>query len=92
MYTVKTNLPRSFYRMEHRTPSYPESGGHITSLGKASPLVNAKASLEILDHLCEQSGWKWAEGMLLGGCLHYGMEQYADALKWFSRIVALDSR
>ncbi|GJN81140.1 hypothetical protein PLIIFM63780_004672 [Purpureocillium lilacinum] len=26
--------------------------------------------------------------MLLGGCLHYGLERYEEALAWFSRIIA----
>ncbi|GAB1314100.1 protein O-GlcNAc transferase [Madurella fahalii] len=56
-----------------------------------SPVSNAKASLDILSHLCEQSGWKWVEGMLLGGCLHYGLEHYEKALEWFKRIVNLDA-
>ncbi|KAK3359791.1 glycosyl transferase family 41-domain-containing protein [Lasiosphaeria hispida] len=55
-----------------------------------SPLLNAKASLEMLSTLCEQSGWKWVDGMLLGGCLHYGLEHYEQALEWFKRIVNLD--
>ncbi|KAF4512669.1 hypothetical protein G6O67_000019 [Ophiocordyceps sinensis] len=29
--------------------------------------------------------------MLLGGCLHYGLERYEVALKWFSRILEIDS-
>lgn len=62
------------------------------SLVGTLPVANAKSSLEILDSLCEQSGWKWTDGMLLGGCLHYGLERYEDALKWFSRIMAIDSR
>ncbi|KAM0438895.1 hypothetical protein ACHAPT_001656 [Fusarium lateritium] len=28
---------------------------------------------------------------MLGGCLHYGLEQYEEALEWFSRITTLDS-
>ncbi|KAK4242504.1 glycosyltransferase [Achaetomium macrosporum] len=55
-----------------------------------SPVLNAKASLDMLSTLCEQSGWKWVEGMLLGGCLHYGLERYEEALEWFKRIVNLD--
>ncbi|KAK4169168.1 glycosyl transferase family 41-domain-containing protein [Cladorrhinum sp. PSN259] len=55
-----------------------------------SPLQNAKSSLDILTTLAEQSGWKWVDGMLLGGCLHYGLEHYEEALEWFKRIVNLD--
>ncbi|XP_044721948.1 glycosyl transferase family 41 domain-containing protein [Hirsutella rhossiliensis] len=29
--------------------------------------------------------------MLLGGCLHYGLEHYEVALEWFSRILEIDS-
>lgn len=75
-------------------------GGHSAVMGSVyvSPLVhnppveNAKASLEILQNLCEQTGWKWVDGMLLGGCLHYGLERYEEALDWFKRIIDLDAK
>ncbi|KAL2191004.1 glycosyltransferase family 41 protein [Thermothelomyces heterothallicus CBS 203.75] len=56
----------------------------------SSPVHNAKASLDMLSNLCEQSGWKWIDGMLLGGCLHYGLERYEEAMEWFRRIVSLE--
>ncbi|KAB5563260.1 glycosyl transferase family 41-domain-containing protein [Coniochaeta sp. 2T2.1] len=55
-----------------------------------SPLLNAKTSLDMLTGLCENSDWKWIDGMLLGGCLHYGLEHYEEALDWFRRIISLD--
>jgi hypothetical protein len=58
----------------------------------SSPSLIAKSSLEMLTNLCEQSGWKWVDGILLGGCLHYGLEHYEDALEWFKRIISLDER
>ncbi|KAH7309416.1 glycosyl transferase family 41-domain-containing protein [Stachybotrys elegans] len=71
---------------------FDEERDDCNSFGKpSSPLANARESLEILNNLCEQSGWKWMDGILLGGCLHYGLEQYEDALQWFSRVMALDS-
>jgi hypothetical protein len=57
-----------------------------------TPISSAKDAAEMLHHLCEQSGWKWVDGMLLGGCLYYGLEKYELALDWFLRIVALDER
>lgn len=56
-----------------------------------TPLTNAKAALEMLTPMCEHSGWRWVDGILLGGCLHYGLEHYEQALEWFSRIISLDS-
>lgn len=58
----------------------------------ANALNKAKEALELLTNLCEQSNWCWIDGMLLGGCLAYGLEQYHDALEWYSKILALDSK
>ncbi|KAK7717089.1 hypothetical protein SLS63_010807 [Diaporthe eres] len=55
------------------------------------PTENARASLEILHNLCEQSEWNWVDGMLLGGCLHYALEKYEEALEWFKRIIDLNA-
>ncbi|KAF6816312.1 glycosyltransferase family 41 protein (tetratricopeptide) [Colletotrichum musicola] len=59
--------------------------------GASSPPANAKKSLEVLATLCEQSGWKWVDGVLLGGCLHYGLEHFEEALEWFRRIISLNA-
>ncbi|KAI0969844.1 glycosyl transferase family 41-domain-containing protein [Xylaria arbuscula] len=56
-----------------------------------TPLASVKAAIEMLTNLCEQSDWKWIDGMLLGGCLHYGLERYEQALEWFQRIISLDN-
>ena len=60
--------------------------------GKLLPAGNAASSLEMLSSLCEQSGWEWIEGMLLGGCFQYALDNYDDALKWFTRVNQLDPR
>ncbi|KAM0266443.1 hypothetical protein ACHAPA_006873 [Fusarium lateritium] len=57
----------------------------------ATPFAAAKSTLDMLGNLCEQSSWSWTDGIMLGGCLNYGLEQYQEALEWFSRITALDS-
>lgn len=79
----KEAAARAFGSGHHHQRPYHEMG---------SPVLSAKASLEMLANLCEQSGWKWVEGMLLGGCLYYGLERYEEALEWFKRIVSLDPR
>ncbi|KAF3353821.1 hypothetical protein VdG1_08004 [Verticillium dahliae VDG1] len=58
---------------------------------KGSPSSSANASLETLTHLCEQSSWKWIDGMMLGGCLLYGLDRFEDASDWFSRIIELNA-
>ncbi|KAF4997609.1 hypothetical protein FGRMN_3748 [Fusarium graminum] len=77
-------------------PKPPKPSGRIIDgsyghTGHTAPYVAAKSTLDMLSSLCEQSSWGWTDGIMLGGCLHYGLEQYQEALEWFSRITALDS-
>ncbi|KAI0197450.1 glycosyl transferase family 41-domain-containing protein [Xylaria flabelliformis] len=69
----------------------PDSGRLWRERTPATPLTSAKAAIEMLTNLCERSDWKWIDGMLLGGCLHYGLERYEEALEWFRRIISLNS-
>ena len=57
-----------------------------------SPLSRAKEALDMLTNLCDESGWCWIDGMLLGGCLAYGLEEYHKALDWYSKIIVLDPK
>jgi hypothetical protein len=78
-----------------KPPTFHESYTHhvqIPQYPRVSPAAKAKEALELLTNLCEQSGWNWIDGMLLGGCLAYGLEQYESALDWYSKIIALDSK
>ncbi|KAH0493692.1 hypothetical protein TgHK011_000348 [Trichoderma gracile] len=61
------------------------------AMAKALPILNAKTSFDMLKNLCEQSNWKWIDGILLGGCLLYGLSRFEDAVEWFSRVLTLDS-
>lgn len=76
--------------------TYPPSSSFDTlgpaAMAKALPVLNARNSLSLLKSLCEQSHWKWVDGILLGGCLLYGLSRFEDAVEWFSRVLALDSR
>ncbi|PYI03605.1 UDP-N-acetylglucosaminyltransferase [Aspergillus sclerotiicarbonarius CBS 121057] len=60
-------------------------------LNEGSITGNAISSLEMLSHLCMESGWEWIDGMLLGGCLAYGLGDYHKAMRWYSRIIARDA-
>ncbi|KNG81002.1 UDP-N-acetylglucosaminyltransferase [Aspergillus nomiae NRRL 13137] len=55
-----------------------------------SPLANARAALDMLSPLCSESGWEWIDGMLLGGCLAYGLGDYPKAMRWYLRIISRD--
>ncbi|KAI9675137.1 MAG: hypothetical protein M1817_001545 [Caeruleum heppii] len=57
----------------------------------ATPTSKAMVALELMTQLCEQSEWCWVDGILLGGCLAYGLKDYAKALRWYSKILEIDS-
>jgi hypothetical protein len=62
------------------------------SSGNSATVESAKYALEMLTNLCRESEWRWIDGMLLGGCLAYGLEDYHKALDWYTKIVSIDPR
>jgi hypothetical protein len=58
---------------------------------EGTPAANAATALDMLSHLCNESHWEWIDGMLLGGCLAYGLGDYHKATRWYSRIIARDA-
>jgi hypothetical protein len=80
----------------HARPSHQDMPHYVSPFQTPqmpdSPLSKAKEALEVLTSLCDQSGWGWIDGMLLGGCLAYGLEEYHKALDWYSKIVAFDPK
>ncbi|KAK6948719.1 hypothetical protein Daesc_010489 [Daldinia eschscholtzii] len=85
----ETSRPAFYYPLSGDSSGYPVADSERGRM-PVKPLSSAKAAVEMLTHLCEQSGWKWVDGMLLGGCLHYGLEHYEQSLEWFQRIISLD--
>lgn len=57
-----------------------------------SPTAAAICAIEILSRLGEESGWRWTDGMLLGGCLAYGLGEYTKAFKWYSKVLQCDPK
>lgn len=73
---------------------FPGASSHrfsSTLFNDGSPVTNAASALEMLSHLCMESRWEWTDGILLGGCLAYGLGDYNKAMRWYSRIIARDS-
>ena len=55
-----------------------------------TPPAAAVHAMEILSRLCEESNWSWRDGMLLNGCLAYGLGDYEKALKWYLKVLQCD--
>lgn len=58
----------------------------------ASPSNAAATALEMLERLCEESGWEWTDGILLGGCLAYGLGDYTKAMNWYIKVLSCDPK
>ena len=54
--------------------------------------VDARAAVDLITTICQESGWQWIDGLLLGGCLAYGLTEYEKALQWYSRVLICDSK
>ena len=55
-----------------------------------SPSSAAMNAMDILSRLCQESHWQWLDGMLLTGCLAYGLGNYSKATKWYLKILRRD--
>ena len=65
---------------------------HLPLRQEGSPTRNATTALENLKELCQESSWKWVDGMLLGGCLAYALADYQKALEWNTAILKRDAK
>ena len=45
----------------------------------------------MLSSFCEKSNGYWIDGMLLAGCLAYGLGDYGKALDWYQGVLSRDS-
>ena len=66
-------------------PPHLASDSHTTS-----PSAAAAYAMEMLGRLCEESQWEWIDGMLLAGCLAYGLGDYNRATKWYWKVLHHD--
>ena len=88
--------PDSYFTSNHQYGAHGQSPLSLY-LNMAPPQTEslqdtARSALDMLETLCHESGWRWVDGMLLGGCLAYGLGDYDKALDWYSKITAIDER
>ncbi|PWW77099.1 Glycosyltransferase Family 41 protein [Tuber magnatum] len=64
--------------------------GNVINQRPSSATASAVAALDMLNELCASSNWAWLDGMLLGGCLAYGLGDLTRAIDWYSKILEVD--
>ena len=92
--------PLDKYKMLRRTSGI--SVAHATQNGYNGPIspyassstpgTNAVAALEKVSQLCQESNWKWIPGMLLAGCLAYGLDDHQQAHSLYTQILDQDPK
>ncbi|KAL8842688.1 MAG: hypothetical protein Q9170_000463 [Blastenia crenularia] len=75
-------------RLKQRSTSQGFQGNLIQP--EPSPVNAAVTAIDMLRGLCQESAWRWIDGMLLGGCLAYGLGEYSKALRWYSKVLSCD--
>lgn len=80
--------PADAYRSLRRTSgtSFPSMYSSVT---RDLP-SNALSAIEQITQYCQESSWKWIDGILVGGCLAYALGDYQKALVWYSKILEID--
>ncbi|WPG97855.1 glycosyltransferase family 41 protein [Acrodontium crateriforme] len=57
-----------------------------------APLSRAGLALAYMNKLCDEADQPWTDGMHLSGCLAYGLGNYQQAHKWYTKVLDIDSR
>ncbi|KAI9790450.1 MAG: hypothetical protein M1816_005114 [Peltula sp. TS41687] len=86
-----TNESGTMRPSSSKLDSSPVPMGNVLNILIGTVLSNAMTALELISGLCAESAWAWIDGMLLAGCLAYGLGNYNDALTWYSKILEIDS-
>ncbi|EXJ92771.1 hypothetical protein A1O3_01323 [Capronia epimyces CBS 606.96] len=76
-----------------RIPEVRQVRNSTTADAPQPPSFNdsAKAALGTMELLCQEADTPWVDGMLLAGCLAYGLGNYAKAEEWYQAVLRQDA-
>ncbi|EXJ90987.1 hypothetical protein A1O1_04094 [Capronia coronata CBS 617.96] len=80
------------YRLPDRIPETRQARQAAPLELPLRPPINdsANAALQQMELLCHQADTPWVDGMLLAGCLAYGLGNYTKAEEWYQAVLRLD--
>ncbi|KAF8539529.1 glycosyl transferase family 41-domain-containing protein [Trichophaea hybrida] len=70
----------------------PLSGSAHVPNSQMNATTHAIMALDALEKMCAESNWTWIDGMLLGGCLSFGLGDPSRSLDWYRHILDIDDR
>ena len=76
--------PKFYQFVEQPSYAFPQSASEVHP---NSPSAAATYAIELLSRLCQESDYEWTDGMLLSGCLAYGLGDYDTATRWHLKVL-----
>jgi hypothetical protein len=73
-------------------PSQPSPTPPMAPALSTFSFQNAANAMDALTVHCQESNWRWIEGLLLGGSFAYAMGNYEKACEWYSKILSIDPK
>ena len=79
------------YGLPDRIPEVRQVGARMPSLPQTAYYDSATSALQTMELLCQEAETPWVDGMLLAGCLAYGLGNYVKAEEWYRAVLRQDS-
>ncbi|KIW17050.1 hypothetical protein PV08_04241 [Exophiala spinifera] len=86
--SASTNGSNTHYQPRDRIPEVRQPGQSLADGFTRPPsFESANSALRTMELLCHEADTPWVDGMLLAGCLAYGLGNYGKAEEWYQAVL-----
>lgn len=82
--------PNTQYGVGGRIQEVPQIGVRTQGKPQLHPYESATSALQTIELLCQEAETPWVDGMLLAGCLAYGLGNFVKAEEWYRSVLIQD--
>ncbi|KAK6379742.1 hypothetical protein LTS17_005815 [Exophiala oligosperma] len=87
-FSASSNISNTHYPPRDRIPEVRKVGPALADVYTRPPsFESANSALRTMELLCHEADTPWVDGMLLAGCLAYGLGNYAKAEEWYQAVL-----
>jgi predicted O-linked N-acetylglucosamine transferase (SPINDLY family) len=87
-----TTISDQQYGIPDRIPETRQVSTRLANVPQIPSYESATSALQTMELLCQEADTPWVDGMLLAGCLAYGLGNYGKAEDWYRAVLRQDSR
>ncbi|KIW32418.1 uncharacterized protein PV07_03967 [Cladophialophora immunda] len=84
------NIPRQPYEAGQQLQEIRQVSARINNFPQIPSFESAVSALQTMELLCQEADAPWVDGMLLAGCLAYGLGNYVKAEEWYRAVLRQD--